>query len=90
MLYMLSGEAANTNYKIFGLIQSRLLPRIYRTQGGSAEKKTRSFVYILQDGKVVALLSQNKNNKFSKILFNKNYNKYVDKYRIILQIFVTK
>ena len=32
MLYMLSGEAANTNYKIFGLIQSELLSTVGSTE----------------------------------------------------------
>jgi hypothetical protein len=30
---MLSGEATNTNFKVFGLTQLGLEPTIYRTQG---------------------------------------------------------
>ena len=38
--WVLSGEATNTNFIVFGLTTSGLEPTFYRTQGGSANHYT--------------------------------------------------
>ena len=42
---MLSGEATNTNFIVFGLTRSGLKPTIYRTQGEPANHYTTDAVY---------------------------------------------
>ena len=43
---MLSGEATNTNFIVFGLIQPELEPTIYRTRGEHANHYATDAVYI--------------------------------------------
>ena len=53
---MLSGEATNTNFIIFGLTRSELEPRIYRTRDEHANHYTNEADYF-EIGDVVFLLS---------------------------------
>jgi hypothetical protein len=42
---MLSGEATNTNFTIFGLTRTGLEPTIYRTRGKHADHYTTDVVF---------------------------------------------
>jgi hypothetical protein len=69
---MLSAEATNTNFIVFGLTQPWLEPTIYHTQGEHANHYTTDVVFLVQaDSKSKDWLAQNQNNvsEWSDMLF---------------------
>jgi hypothetical protein len=60
---VLSGEATNTNFIIFGLTRSGLVYPIYRTQGEQANHYTTDEVYTIARPYTISEILHNENNR---------------------------
>ena len=78
---MISGEATNTNFIIFGLIRSGLEPTIYRTGGEPANHYATDAVQILENSDSLKdffkIESRLLHKAVTQILVHKKHNKTI-------------
>jgi hypothetical protein len=79
---MLSGEATNTNFIVFGLTRPGLKPTIYRTRGEHANH------YLTDAVKHVLSLRRGENDISQQTLVTESVNNYEDTPNIGVKIFM--